>query len=108
VFIALIRLVKLIGQIISGEKFESDAIDCRRAFFLLATMPLVFFFGSWLYSLALRLTQDKSQSWLMVFIALAISYSLVWATISKRTPSFVLLPLAAISWSVLLWFVWHN
>jgi hypothetical protein len=107
-FIALIRLFRLIGQIISGEKFESDATDCRRAFFLLATMPIIFFFGNWLYSFTPKLTQDKSTSWLIVFIALAVSYSLVWTTISKKIPLFILLPLTVISWSLLLWFAWHH
>jgi hypothetical protein len=100
-FIALIRLFRLIGQIFSGEKFESpDKPASRLAFFILATTPLFFFFWNWLH-LSIQ-SQNNFLPWI-IFIAV---YCFVWAAVGKRIPLFISLPLTLMSWSLLLWFVW--
>jgi hypothetical protein len=102
-FIALIRLFKLIGQIFSGGKFESpDKSASRLAFFILATTPLFFFFGNWLLS-----SNQPQNNFLPLIIFVAVYCLVLWA-IGKRIPLFISLPLALISWSLLLWFVWKH
>jgi hypothetical protein len=103
-----IWLMSLFTRADFGEKFQkATKSDYRFHFFFFATLPLFMLIVGWIFSFIPESTQSGFPFWLALTV-LGILYVFLMLTIGKKIPLFVLLPLAAISWSLFAWFVWKH
>src|ERR1017187_10967764 len=104
----LIWLMSFVARIRSGEQFrKATQSDYRFHFFFFATLPICFLVGEWVLNLIPQSTQSGFPFWLII-TALGTVYVFLLLTVGKKIPLSILLPLAAVSWSLFAWFVWKH